>query len=295
MTDHVQTKSEIRALLEAAGLRPRKRFGQSFLIDGNLMRRLVACADIEPEDVVLEVGGGTGGLTELLAQAAGWVVCLEIDRGLYAQLTARLADCPNITLLCADALAGKNRLAGQMVDALRQAKEKCQGRAMLVANLPYKIATPLVGSILLDLPEIRRLCFTVQSEVGDRMTAGPGSRAYGPISVLLQSMCDVQVIAQVPPEAFWPRPKVDSVMLRLDVGALPFPTPIELRSFTSFVRSLFEHRRKTLRAAIRHAVPGNKLDRQSMDLDLSRRPQTLSVEEWIGLFRATVGRREHDD
>ncbi len=301
---HVQTKNEIRSLLDAAGIRPRQRLGQNFLIDGNLMRRLVASAGIEPKDAVLEVGGGTGSLTALLAASAGTVVCVEIDRNLHAQLGVRFASSPNVTLLGTDALAGKNHLAPELSEALRrvtaehgtgfppvesQVTNLCRSRAMLVANLPYQIATPLVGNILLDLPEIRRLCFTVQSEVGQRMTAAPGGRAYGPISVLVQAMCQVRRIAQVPPDAFWPQPKVESVMLRLDVGEPPFPTPTELRSFVSFVRGLFKHRRKTLRWALRRRFPGPRNALQVEGLDLSRRPQTLSVDEWMGLFTQTAG------
>ena len=300
--DHVQTKSEIRSLLDAAGTRPCRRFGQNFLIDGNLMRALVASADLGAEDVILEVGGGTGSLTALLVGSAAHVVCVEIDAKLQAGLKSQFQHDAQFTLLCTDALASKNRLAPEMVAAVVRAAGSIepgaqpspadstvrQGRrAMLVANLPYQIATPLIGNILLELPQIRRLCFTVQAEVGDRISAEPGSRSYGPISVLMQATCVVRRVARIPPEAFWPRPKVDSVMLRLDLKESPFMSIDKLRLFVSFVRSLFTHRRKTVRSALRRRF-SIEVPEAALALDLSLRVSMLGVEDWIGLFDRIV-------
>ncbi len=287
MSHAYQTKRQIRTLLEAAGLRPRKRFGQNFLIDGNLMRRLVDAAELSRDDVVLEVGAGTGSLTAALAERAGRVIAIEVDKDLYGRLDAQFADVAEVRLIRADALESKNRLSPHLVDAVESSAQAFSGRCVLVANLPYQIATPLIGNILLDVPRIRRLCFTVQLEVGERFAAAAGTPAFGPISVLAQMTCDIQVLGRVPPDAFWPAPKVESVMLRLDVKERPSgadEAPVTLRAMTEFVRGLFEHRRKTLRAGLRLAGydPG-RLSEPAVDLD--RRAESLLIPEWIALWR----------
>jgi len=279
-----QTKRQIRAALDAAGLRPRRRFGQHFLIDGNLMRRLVDSADLSPADAVLEVGAGTGSLTAALAERAGRVIAAEVDEDLCQWLDQAFADVPEVVLFRGDALQSKNHLSPLLVEAVAAAASECTGRLSLVSNLPYQIATPLVGNTLLDLPQIRRFCFTVQLEVGERFTAEAGTSAFGPISVLAQMLCDVTVLGRVPPEAFWPTPKVDSVMMRLDVRSSPPIERSELRAMAAFIRALFEHRRKTLRSGLRLAGypqrPGN-----AHPVDLDRRAESLTTDEWIALWR----------
>src|SRR5207244_2312773 len=157
-------------------------YGQHFLIDRNLMRILVASAEIAPADCVIEVGAGAGSLTGLLAAAAAHVVAVEIDPRLVPIALAELAGRENVTLVAGDALADKSTLSAALVDAVSRARRGASGGLMLVANLPYDIATPLVIDLLLsDLP-MTRLCFTVQSEVADRFLAAVGSRDYGPIS-----------------------------------------------------------------------------------------------------------------
>ena len=161
-----QTLSEIRDLLASAGLRPHKKLGQNFLIDGNLMTKIVDAAGLEPDDTVLEIGAGTGSLTEMLLERAGHVVAVELDRGLAELLADRLAGRDNLTLLHEDVLQTKSRIAPVVLDALRHA---AGGRpALLVANLPYHIASPLLINLLLcDVPFVH-FCFSVQREVADR-------------------------------------------------------------------------------------------------------------------------------
>lgn len=283
---HVQTKKEIQGLLEAAGLRPRKRFGQHFLIDGNLMRRLVDVAQIDHRDVVLEVGPGTGGLTDLLAPAAAMCICVEIDRDLQGLLAERFADAPSVHLVKSDVLESKHRLAPRVADLLERGWVDGEGRAKLVANLPYQVATPLVMNLLVDYPQVRRLCFTVQAEVGDRMTAPPGGRDFGPLAVIAQCLARLQVVARLPPAVFWPRPAVDSVMVRMDLIDPPFADRESVRGFAHFVRTIFEHRRKSLRAAVGHAADEKTRDRVCAAFDGSRRPESFGVEEWLAMYRA---------
>lgn len=294
--EHVQTKREITELLASVGAKPRKRLGQHFLIDGNLMRRLADEAAITPNDLVLEVGPGTGGLTDLLLTRAGRLVCVEIDRGMFDILSARMADVravrtdtTDVTLLHIDVLASKHRLATDVDRILRgfDMSTSDTGCVKLVANLPYQIATPLVMNLLLDYPQVRQLCFTVQAEVGERITAGPNCKAYGPLSIVSQTLCSIDLLARIPPQAFWPAPAVDSVMIRMQVGELPFSNREALRQFASLVRGVFEHRRKTLRSALRYVLDDAACERVCDQVDSSRRAESFTIDEWLGIHRAS--------
>ncbi|MCO6435687.1 MAG: ribosomal RNA small subunit methyltransferase A [Phycisphaerae bacterium] len=291
--EHVQTKREIQTALSGLGVRPRKRFGQRFLIDGNLMRRLVECAEITSQDTVLEVGPGTGGLTDLLARHAGRIVAVEIDRDLFTLLQDRFRDVENVTLICGDVLAGKHKIMPEVAALLGSGKgdSTADGKAMsespvkLVANLPYQIATPLVMNLLIDFPRVRRFCFTVQAEVGDRITAGPGCRDYGPLSIVTQALTRVRTITRIGPQAFWPAPAVHSVMLQIDVLDPPFAHRGEVAAFARMVRGVFDHRRKKLRSALALALGDEGFARVREHVDENLRPEALGVAEWLEVFR----------
>ncbi len=286
MPAHVQTKTEIRAALQALGVRPRKRHGQHFLIDGNLMRRLVAVAEIEPDDVVLEVGPGTGGLTDLLVQTARRVVAVEIDRALAAALRDRYAGQPQLQLVEGDVLQTKNSLAPAVIEAVNAAAG--DSRTLLVANLPYNIATPLLINVLHELPVVTRFCFTVQGDLAERIEASPRTKAYGPLSITLQAAATVARVAQVPASAFWPEPNVESSMLRLDVHRQNLASARDLACFTALVREAFAHRRKTLRYNLSRCLDQQAYTVAEQLLDLSRRPEDLGVQEWLQLARRTL-------
>lgn len=286
MSEHVQTKREIESALSAAGLRPRKRFGQHFLIDGNLMRRLVDSAELTPDDLVLEVGPGTGGLTDLLVERACRVVCVEIDRNLVFLLKERFRHAGNVSFIQGDILHSKHLIMPAVADVIRKYSAGDEGCVKLVANLPYQSATPLVMNLLVDFPQVRRLCFTVQAEVGERIRAEPNCKTYGPLSIIAQTFCTIETVARIGPQSFWPRPEVDSVMLRMDVGPPPFPNHTGPARFAAFVRGAFEHRRKTLRSALAYVLDEPALARVCKSCDATRRPEQLSIHEWVSLFRA---------
>ena len=289
-TVHVQTKREIVELLEGAGVRPNKRLGQHFLIDGNLMRRLAASAELEAADLVLEVGAGTGGLTDLLVGQARQVVSVELDEGLFALLEERFRESQGLTLLHGDILESKHRIMSEVAGAIQGYHGEPGGSAKLVANLPYQAATPLVMNLLLDYPQVRRLCFTVQAEVGERITAAPDCRAYGPLSIICQLLCEVQTVAKVPAEAFWPRPGVSSVMLRLDAVKTPFARREELRAFAELVHCVFEHRRKTMRSALAYCLDDVPREQVCQVFNATRRPESFTPDEWRGIHAAAKHR-----
>lgn len=283
-----QTQTVLRSLLEASGLSPRKQFGQNFLIDQNLMRKLVESAELTPTDCVLEVGHGTGSLTSLLANEAGWVVAVDVDPKVAEIAHEWLADRANVEFICQDALENKSTVAAPVYAALTAALQRLQGNLKLVANLPYDIATPLIINLLLGEPRFERLCFTVQDEVGDRFLAAPDTSDYGPVGIISQMLATGHRTTRVPPQAFWPPPKVTSAMLRLDVRPREQVPVNDLTAFAHFVRSFFLHRRKTMTSISKMLEMEQRVSPALKQLGLSAavRPEVVTVEQWVELFRA---------
>jgi 16S rRNA (adenine1518-N6/adenine1519-N6)-dimethyltransferase len=247
----MQTISEIRSLLAERGLRPRHRLGQNFLHDQNQLRKLIAAAQIAPGDLVLEVGSGTGTLTEALLEAGAEVIACEIDENLADIVADRLGD--RITLIRGDCLARGRALAPTIVDAIGSRPFR------LVANLPYQVASPLMTTLLLNHPNCAGQFVTIQKEVADRLLASPGGKDYGPLGIIIGALAEVKRIGAVPPTCFWPQPKVTSAMISL----LPSPpgrgvrgegppeegmpdSPDARRAFARFITDLFSKRRKQL-------------------------------------------------
>lgn len=285
----VQTKHDVQAILNAAGLRPDKRFGQNFLIDGNLMRKLVASAGIAAHDSVLEVGGGTGGLSDVLAAAAHHLLVVEIDHRLVPLLRERFRDAAHVTVLETDVLDRKHAIAPAVAAALAAAAPVSGGAYKLVANLPYSVATPLLMNLLTAVPRIDRFCFTIQKEVADRITARPHTKDYGPLAIAVQTTCAIQRLAKLPPQAFWPAPKVESTMLRLDRKAHPFEAGDALTRFIELLHAAFAHRRKTLRYNLGKHLDESSIAAAGEVVDLSERAEALDLETWIALGQ-TLGR-----
>ena len=282
-----QTKREVQTLLEDAGVRPLKRFGQHFLIDGNLMRKLLAAAGVQPTDVVLEVGPGTGSLTEELLAQAGHVVAVEIDRTLQTICWDRLGQRPNFTLIAGDVLESKGSIAPAVRRALQDRQQELGGRILLVANLPYQVASPLILNLLTGQPRVAEMCFTIQAEVADRLQAPPGGKDYGPLTILTQALADVLRVARVPPEAFWPSPEVDSAIVRVVVRPdATLPEAVQ-RRLAELVHGCFNHRRKTMRWPLRDLLDDTTLSRVETDgrWDLTLRPECITVDQWVALAR----------
>jgi len=277
-----QTKHEIQALLAEAGSEPRHRFGQNFMIDGNLVRLVADSGMLGPGDLAIEVGPGTGTLTDELLARAGSVIAVEIDRDLAAMLRQRFAPKSNFRLIEGDALAGKHALNPELLAAIKLAKGNAQP-CKLVANLPYNIASPLVIEML--IAGLDTLTFTVQKEVADRLRAGGGADAYGPISVMTQMLARVEVLRTLPPQAFWPAPKIDSALVRLTrddrLGGQANP-------FGRFVHQLFSARRKTLRKAMSQAGYDAADALLTTAIDGQRRPEELTPEQIHALFLSSV-------
>ncbi len=248
-----QTLSFLRQRFEEVGIRPDTRQGQNFLIDLNLLDILVRAAELEPRDVVLEVGTGTGSLTSRLAAQAGWVITVEIDRHLHQLAREHLAGVTNVTFLHQDALRSKHVVAPNLLEEVSTKMAAiADARFKLVANLPYHIATPLITN-LLETPRVpERFVVTIQRELADRLIAKPSSKDYGALSVWVQCQCTVRMLRELPPDVFWPRPKVSSAIVQI-TPSLPMRQAIpDAAYFHTFVRTVFLHRRKLLRGVLSH-------------------------------------------
>jgi len=270
----VQTLADIKAILESRGLAPQKMFGQNFLLDHNLIRKLVDAAGVQAGDTVLEVGPGTGALTEELIARGCRVVAAEIDRGLSQHLREHFRDNPLFTLVEGDCLANKRTLAPAVVEALGP------GPFSLVSNLPYGAATPVMSVLLTDYSQCRGLFVTIQREVADRLAAKPGSKDYGTLSVVAQVTAEVHMVAKLPPECFWPRPDVTSSMISLTRRDRPLVE--DVRGLGDFVQGLFEKRRKQLGAVLgrERSWPAG--------VQPTDRAEALSLDQLIALYRGTT-------
>ena len=294
----MQTLSEIRALLDAAGLSPRRSLGQCFLIDGNLMGKLVELAELTGDQTVLEVGAGTGSLTEELLDRAAAVVAVEMDAGLAGILRDRLGGCEKLALLNCDVLAGKHAIAGEVLNELGKA-----GEAHLVANLPYNAAIPIILNCLLYSwralhtgrgIRFSRLTFTVQRELAQRLTAGPGGKEYGPAAVVARLLASATLGRIIPPAAFWPRPKVTSQMLRLDFDPAAAEALADAKVLLAVLSATFGQRRKKIAAA------GKRRDAPfdssvflpalaAAGIDPNARPQQVAPESFRTLANVLAG------
>jgi 16S rRNA (adenine1518-N6/adenine1519-N6)-dimethyltransferase len=281
-----QTLSYLRGLLEARGLRPRNKLGQNFLIDLNLIDLIARTGQLTRDDLAIEVGTGTGSLTARLAQAAGAVLGVELDPGFYELTRENTAAFGNVRLIQGDVLKNKNTLSPAVLEAVVVLRrESGKDRLKLVANLPYVVATPVISNFLLtDLP-IERMVVTIQWELAERLVAAPSTKDFGALSVLVQSLADVEIIRRLPPAAFWPRPKVHSAIVLIRPSAAKRSQVPNLPRFHAFVRDLYLHRRKNLRGALLPLV-GDRFTKEQLDerlraggFDPGGRAEALSVED----------------
>lgn len=294
-------RQEITAILASAGLRPQHKFGQNFMVDENVLAAIADAGEIAPADVVLEVGPGVGNLTRLLAQRAAAVLAVDIDASLMAAASRHHRALTNVTWLQADVLAGKHAINPDVIAALRSLAQAHPGGALrLVSNLPYNAASPLIAELLVLMRQelakgnasvpllFRRMAFTVQYEVAERMAAAPHTRDYGPLGILIQLMAQVRIVRKIPPGAFWPPPDVTSALVAVD----PVPDRIarlpEATCLQRLLSGVFAHRRQTLQNALRHYLderytPALAQAIQTAGIDLSARPENLAPSQFLQL------------
>jgi len=249
----MQTKTEIQRLLTGAGVEPNKRLGQHFLIDLNLMELLLINAAITENDIVLEVGTGTGSLTGELVKRAGKVIAVECDDVLAEITKQHLRNAKNLEIVIADVLENKNTINHEVIQKLQQGQGEIFGRLLLVANLPYNVASSVMLNLLDGPVTADSMIVTVQKEVAMRMAAAPGSEDYGILSIFLAAMGHCKVLRKLSPKVFWPMPQVDSAMVRFDRDQKKIDEIHNIELFKQTVNLFMGHRRKMMRACVKYA------------------------------------------
>lgn len=289
-----QTLSFISKSLERAGLHPKTKYGQNFLVDLNLLDILIKGSDIQKTDVILEVGTGMGSLSKLMAPLAGAVVTVEIDRDLQALAAKELRGADNVTMLTCDALRNKNHMREDVLVAVREKLASIpDSRFKLVANLPYNVATPIISNLLTVTPFPDRMVVTIQKELAQRIVAEPSCKDYSALSIWMQSLCDCEILRILPPSVFWPSPKVDSAIIRVTPNPVKRSRIVDLEYYHSRLRALFFHRRKFLRSQLLTATQDD-LSKPQIDEILDKlglapnlRAEQLTVEQIIELLEET--------
>ncbi len=285
-----QTKTFLMARFREMGIEPATRHGQNFLIDLNLQQIIVDSANLTDADVVLEVGTGTGALTASMAKRAAAVVTVEIDGHLFELASEELLDYDNVTMLRQDALKNKNHFDARVMEAVGERLAEAPGRRFkLAANLPYNIATPVLSNLLLCEHVPHTMVATIQKELADRIVAQPWSKDYGALSVWMQCQAKTEIMRIMPPSVFWPTPKVDSAIVRITIDAERRASIPDLRFFHQFVRAIFLHRRKFLRANVVSALKQHLSKEQvdeilaQMELKPDARTEQLDVATLLRL------------
>ncbi len=279
-------EKSLKGTLRDYGKRPKKSLGQVFLIERSIQQKILELAELDAEDTVIEIGPGTGALTRDILPYVKRLIALEIDPALASFLRTSLGDSPRLLLLCADAL----RFDYERVSAVLGTRIK------MVGNLPYVISAPLILTFLEQSSAFSLLVLMLQKEVAERLTAPPGGRQYGTLSVLCRSRFDIRLERRVPKSCFHPVPKVDSAVLRFVPRQTPLLPDEAEGIFRELVRAAFSKRRKTLFNALRTSLParftaeGLRMRLVESGIEPGRRPETLSAEEYARLSLHILGK-----
>ena len=273
--------SHVKDVLGKHGFKFSKSLGQNFLIDGNVVRKIVRESNITKEDYVLEIGPGMGTLTEELAINAKKVIGVELDRTLLPILDETLGKYDNVEIIHGDIL---------QIDIGKLIEEKFENKSVkVVANLPYYVTTPIISKLIEEDLNLESITVMVQKEVADRMASGPGSKVYGSLSVFVNFYCHPEIVVKVPKTVFMPQPKIDSAVIKLNLKKeLP---DIDREKFFKVVKAGFSKRRKTILNSLSsygfHIEKDDiKLSLEKVNISPSQRAESLSVEDFIKISKA---------
>ena len=275
----------VREIIEKYRFRFRKSLGQNFLIDGNIVNKIIESAGVEEDDVVLEIGAGIGTLTRALSEKAAKVIVVEIDKNLMPILDETLVGCENVEVVNGNAL--KINFDDLVYEKTGGAYGPGQKPYKIVANLPYYITTPLIMHALENHFNVSLIVFMIQKEVADRLVALPGTKDYGALTLGVNYYSAPRAMAHVPKQVFMPQPEVESTVVRLDVRDGPPAQVADEETFFRIVRAAFGQRRKTLANAISVLDCLDKKEvgemLSALGIDPVRRGETLSFEEFARL------------
>lgn len=275
---YLATPTATAEIIRKYGFNFQKKFGQNFLIDANILEKIIDSAEITKEDCVIEIGPGIGTMTQYLAEHAGWVVAVEIDKNLIPILKETLSEYDNVTIINEDILK---------VDIGKLAQEKNEGRPIkVVANLPYYITTPIIMGLFESHVPLSSITVMVQKEVADRMQVGPGTKDYGALSLAVQYYARPEIIVNVPPTCFMPRPNVGSAVIRLIRFEEP-PVQVESeKKLFSIIKAAFNQRRKTLANALVNS--SSLVDKKGNALKVTRQ-EVYDVLDKMGISQTIRG------
>ncbi|AUD12549.1 MULTISPECIES: 16S rRNA (adenine(1518)-N(6)/adenine(1519)-N(6))-dimethyltransferase RsmA [unclassified Planococcus (in: firmicutes)] len=280
MTKDIATPIRTQEIMAKHGLTFKKSLGQNFLIDPNILRKIVSQAGLTKDSAAIEIGPGIGALTEHLARDAGKVLAFEIDQRLLPVLADTLSPYDNVKVIHSDILKA---------DVERAIQEELAGfdDIMVVANLPYYVTTPIILKLLLEKLPIRGMVVMLQKEVAERITAKPGTKAYGSLSIAIQYYTEADYAMTVPKSVFMPQPNVDSAVIRMIKRPEPIVNVIDEDFFFSVTRGSFVQRRKTILNNLQSAMPNGKAKKdfilqalEEAGIDPTRRGETLSIKEF---------------
>lgn len=284
----IGSRTRTRAIMEKYGIRTKKSFGQNFLTDLNVLKNIVEAADITANDNVIEIGPGIGALTEQLAQAAGEVLALEIDQDLIPVLKEVLSPYDNVKVINQDVLQANlpELIKKEFKDPSRPIK--------VVANLPYYITSPILMNLLASPVEWATICVMMQKEVAQRLTAKPGTKQYGALTLAIEYQMQAKIAFDVSRKVFVPAPNVDSAIVVLTPRLNPLPVqPFDKQKLFGFIRGCFAHRRKSLWNNLQSVIGKDPAVKEKMtavltQLDISPqiRPEKLTLEQFIELANA---------
>lgn len=280
MHKDIATPVRTQEILKKYGFSFKKSLGQNFLIDPNILRNIVGHADLTKDSAAIEVGPGIGALTEHLARQAGKVVSFEIDQRLLPVLEDTLSPYDNVEIIHSDVLKANVK---EVIDTQLAGYEDI----MVVANLPYYVTTPILMKLLLEGLPLRGMVVMMQKEVADRISAKPGTKAYGSLSIAVQYYMQAEIAMIVPKTVFMPQPNVDSAVLRLIRHDAP---PVQVKDedfFFTVTKAAFAQRRKTLLNNLQSQLPNGKARKEEIlvaleeaEIEPTRRGETLSIEEF---------------
>ncbi len=271
--------SELRLFLDQLGIAPKKGLSQNFLIDGNIIRKIVAAADVQPGDVVLEIGPGPGSLTQALLEAGADIIAVEMDEVLARELERLQTEPKQLTVFCEDIMKFP------LQETLKK-KLKPGQKAKVIANLPYHLTTPILALLGPFHDMIASLTVMVQEEVGRRMTAKAGTPEYGSLTVFLEFYAKLKYAFTVSRNCFYPIPKVDSAIIVLELRPPPLQGEQEVEFF-KITRTSFGHRRKMLRASLKDLYEPAVITKALEELGLNplARPEDLTLNEFLKLHK----------
>ena len=265
------SRSEASLQLEVAGLRAKRALGQNFVVDANTVRRIAKLASVDNHERVLEIGAGLGSLTLALAETGATITAVEVDEALIPLLQENVGNNDKITVIHADAMELN---LPKLLDGFND--------WVLVANLPYNVATPLVADVLDGVPQVHRMLVMVQKEVAERFAASPSTPAFGALSVKVAFHGTARIVGLVPASVFLPKPNVESALVEITRHAHPIDPTVDPKQLFSLVRMGFAKRRKMLRGSLAGRVSIEQFI--AADIEPTARAEELTVHDWIRLF-----------